>query len=484
MSYIGNYPVPVIIGGTGDTTLTAHGVLLGEGTSAISATSAGSAGQVILSGGSSADPSYVTPTAGTGLSVTTNATTMSYALTGTVSVSNGGTGSTTFPVARFAIGNGTSPLTFLAAGTNGQIPIGSTGSAPVLATITAGSGVSVTNALRSITIASTGGSSGITTIDGNTGSATGKAITITSGAAGTGGTSLFTGSGTTMTMTFSDSRGNTGIGTDSMTTGASLSNNVALGNLALTILTSGNNNVGIGQDAGTDLLSGSNNTFIGYFSGKACVSGSNNTCYGSGAAQLATGSNNTCLGYQAGNAFVGGSYNTLVGYQAGINYTGSESSNICINSPGTTGESNVLRIGSGTGTATQQLNSSTIFGIAGVTVTGVAALVSSSDQIGVLSSSKKFKNDIQDMGNSSNKIYDLRPVTFTWDRGSAPGLSDASTRRQFGLVAEEVAETIPTLVTYEPDLKPLSVNYSGLSSLILNEVQKLSERISALRERV
>lgn len=45
-------------GGTGKTTLTAHGVLLGEGTSAVAITSAGTAGQALVSGGASADPAF------------------------------------------------------------------------------------------------------------------------------------------------------------------------------------------------------------------------------------------------------------------------------------------------------------------------------------------------------------------------------------------------------------------------------------------
>lgn len=43
-------------------TYTAHGVLIGEGTSSIVATSAGSAGQVLTSGGASADPAWTTAT--------------------------------------------------------------------------------------------------------------------------------------------------------------------------------------------------------------------------------------------------------------------------------------------------------------------------------------------------------------------------------------------------------------------------------------
>ena len=50
-------PAQVALGGTGAQTFTAHGVLLGEGTSAIVATSVGTDGQV-LTGNSAADPSF------------------------------------------------------------------------------------------------------------------------------------------------------------------------------------------------------------------------------------------------------------------------------------------------------------------------------------------------------------------------------------------------------------------------------------------
>lgn len=49
-------------GGTGQVTLTNHGVLVGAGTSAITQLAAGTAGQVLQSGGASADPAYSTAT--------------------------------------------------------------------------------------------------------------------------------------------------------------------------------------------------------------------------------------------------------------------------------------------------------------------------------------------------------------------------------------------------------------------------------------
>jgi hypothetical protein len=50
--------LPVANGGTGDNSLTAHAVLIGEGTSAIAQVVASTSGQVLISNGSSSDPSF------------------------------------------------------------------------------------------------------------------------------------------------------------------------------------------------------------------------------------------------------------------------------------------------------------------------------------------------------------------------------------------------------------------------------------------
>ena len=52
--------------------------------------------------------------------------------------------------------------------TNGQLAIGSTGADPVASTLTAGTGVSITNAAGSITVASTGGGIAWTNVTGTT----------------------------------------------------------------------------------------------------------------------------------------------------------------------------------------------------------------------------------------------------------------------------------------------------------------------------
>jgi hypothetical protein len=74
-------------------------------------------------------------------------------VTGTLPVANGGTGATTFTANSLLLGNGTSAVASLGVGTNGQLVIGRTGLSPVVANLTAGTNVTITNGSGTITIA-------------------------------------------------------------------------------------------------------------------------------------------------------------------------------------------------------------------------------------------------------------------------------------------------------------------------------------------
>jgi hypothetical protein len=75
-----------------------------------------------------------------------------------LSATQGGTGVASPTQYEVPYANGSSPMTF-AALANGQVLVGSTGAAPVPATITAGTNISVTNGANTITIATTGAGS-------------------------------------------------------------------------------------------------------------------------------------------------------------------------------------------------------------------------------------------------------------------------------------------------------------------------------------
>ena len=177
MSIIGSGTLGVANGGTGASTITNNGVVIGAGAGALSGVT-GSTGQVMTVNGSnqpvfgavnlgaaaavsgtlavanggtgvttstgtgsvvlSNSPTFVTPALGTPASgVATNLTglPLTTGVTGTLGVANGGTGLTAAPA-------------------NGQIAIGN-GTNYSLATLTAGIGISITNGSGSVNIAST-----------------------------------------------------------------------------------------------------------------------------------------------------------------------------------------------------------------------------------------------------------------------------------------------------------------------------------------
>lgn len=162
-------------GGTGQTTLTAHSVIVGQGTSGFTSPGTMANGTLLIGQGAGSDPvvANLTGTAnqiivtngagtitlsgpqnlGTGNSPTFNGLTLTNALT----VANGGTGAQSLTAHGVLVGEGTGAVISLGAATNGQIPIGSAGADPVLATITGTTNeVNVTNGAGSITLAAGG----------------------------------------------------------------------------------------------------------------------------------------------------------------------------------------------------------------------------------------------------------------------------------------------------------------------------------------
>jgi hypothetical protein len=199
-------------------------------------------------------------------------------------------------------------------------------------------------------------------------------------------------------------------------------------------------------------------------SGRYNVAHGNSTLFG-----LTTGYRNVALGHQAGYAVTTGSDNIIIG---GLNQ-------------GTASDSGVTRIG----TSAYQ-KKAFIAGIRGVTTgasDAVMVMVDSQGQLGTISSSRRFKEDIQPMGSVSERLYGLRPVTFRYKQP----YDDGSKPVQFGLVAEEVAQVFPELVVYDKDGKPETVSYHLLATLLLNELQKehrvaevQANRIASLEKQV
>jgi hypothetical protein len=271
---------------------------------------------------------------------------------------------------------------------------------------------------------------------------------------------------------------NAAVGTGALQSNTTGGNSTASGYGALFNNTTGYSNTASGQGALYSNTTGASNTASGVAALLDNTTGSNNTATGQAAMfHNTTGSSNTASGLQALFFNTAGSNNIAIGYDAGYNVT-TGSNNIQIGNQGTASDSGAIRIGIA-GTQT----SAFIAGIYGVTTSAsnaVPVLIDSNGNLGTISSSRRYKEDIQDMGDTSSGLLRLRPVTFRYKKP----FSDGSQPIQYGLIAEEVAEVYPDLVARTADGQIETVKYQVLDSMLLNELQKQNTTIATQKEQI
>jgi len=122
-------------------------------------------------------------------------------------------------------------------------------------------------------------------------------------------------------------------------------------------------------------------------------------------------------------------------------------------------------------------NTCFIASIRGVTTINNNAMpvyIDSAGQLGTASSSRRFKRDIKPIGNASEALLALKPVSFAY-KAHKDNIS------QFGLLAEDVAEVNPDLVIYDTDGKPFAVRYDSVNAMLLNEFLKEHRKIENLK---
>ncbi len=239
---------------------------------------------------------------------------------------------------------------------------------------------------------------------------------------------------------------NTAIGASALFSDQGISN-TALGFAALGSNTLGGNNTALGVNALRSNTTGILNTALGFL-----ALGSN-----------ITGNANIALGSNALFSNISGGGNLAVGNFAGSNLVSGDT-NIYIGNPGAAAtESDTLRLGN-----TQ--TSTFIAGIAGTPVTGSIVVIDSNGQLGIVTSSARYKRDIQTMGKRSDGLLKLRPVTFRYKQ-------DPQGQRQYGLIAEEVARVYPELVTKGAKGEVESVQYHELIPMLLNEMQHQQHKL-------
>jgi len=253
---------------------------------------------------------------------------------------------------------------------------------------------------------------------------------------------------------------NTAIGADGLAANTAGYQNTATGAFALGTNTTGFSNTATGEEALYSNTTGSGNTAVGSSALLFNTTGERNIAIGGAALGLnTTGAQNIAIGAEALYNTVSGGGNIALGISAGYQLENG-SGNIYIGNFGHPTESSTIRIGDPTG------NPRTfIAGIVTSPVFGLPVVVNGKGRLGIQASSVRYKRDIHDMAEASDRLMSLRPVTFRY-------MEDPNGALQYGLIAEEVAQVYPELVAYGDDGKPLSVAYHMLPAMLLNELQK------------
>ncbi|KKU81582.1 MAG: putative T4-like protein proximal tail fiber [Parcubacteria group bacterium GW2011_GWA1_47_8] len=286
--------------------------------------------------------------------------------------------------------------------------------------------------------------------------------------------------------------GNSAFGDYSLAFNTTGISNMGFGSGALYLNTTGNYNVAVGRtalrgnDAGTN--SGNRNIAIGFQSLYINDTGSSNTAIGHKALfSNTTGASSTALGAWAGYTNTTGTRNLFLGDEADAS-VGTLTNATAIGSHAIVGASNSLVLG-GTGSyavnvgigttspwrtlsvvgtvAFNGLTLNTGAAVASVCLTSTNDVTRNTDNESCITSSKRFKHDIEDIdtGYALSELSLLRPITFEYNE---------TLGTRYGFIAEEVDKIDTRLVGYDDQGRPNSVRYTSIIPLLTQGIQELN----------
>jgi hypothetical protein len=266
-------------------------------------------------------------------------------------------------------------------------------------------------------------------------------------------------------------------------------------------------NVFVGFSAGKENVGGSSNTFVGVNSGQnAGAVGNNNTALGAnakvglnvnnataiGANVFATQSNSVYLGTASAKVYIDGNLQVAknatfddlsalsvktehldvgnglfvvdesehsVAFDTGIDVSGNVSAEGGDFSGGISAHFVSFKLLAGGGSFELCYNAN-----------GPDPLASKS--LASCSSSRRYKDNIEDFKSGLSLVERLRPVTFDWK---------SNKQHDVGFVAEEVAEVEPLLATYNETGQIEGVKYAQITTVLVNAVKEQQAQIEALK---
>jgi hypothetical protein len=230
---------------------------------------------------------------------------------------------------------------------------------------------------------------------------------------------------------------------------------------------SGSDNSFYGVETGTLNTTGSNNSFFGRLSGYKNETGNDNAFYGLRAGfSNTTGSDNVFLGERAGNDNVTGNSNTAVGNGANVGFTNLDHAT-AIGAGVIVTSSNRVQIG--------RITLDTV-ALGGLGSGGFLPVCLAGDNVfATCSSSLRYKESIQPFTSGLNLLQRLRPVSFNWK---------GRVETDLGLIAEEVAEVEPLLITRNHKGEIEGVKYSQLNVVLINAIKEQQSQIQQQQQQI
>jgi len=269
---------------------------------------------------------------------------------------------------------------------------------------------------------------------------------------------------------------NTSLGKSALNQNTSGIENTATGAYALTVNTQGEANTADGYAALYSNTTGTNSTAIGTFALANSTTATDNTAVGLNALLYnTTGTGNTALGVDALLNNTTGSSNIAIGINAGTGTNTGLNNTTAIGYYATASENNAIVLGS---TAAQNGAANNFVGIDVGSPTNILTVLQGGGPAIADSwstySSRRWKTNIQTLHGALEKVERLRGVSYDLK---------ANGQHEVGVIAEEVGEVVPELVTYEANGKDArGVDYSRLTALLIEATKEQQAQIRHQQE--
>ena len=274
---------------------------------------------------------------------------------------------------------------------------------------------------------------------------------------------------------------NTAMGYQSMLTNLSADQNTAYGSQSLKLNSTGTANVAIGYSALYNCTSPGTNVAVGHNAGVAITSGEHNAILGSSAGLVYNASYATLVGYLAGYQVTTGFSNTCIGAVAGTALTtGSRGIYIGESAGASSGGATNEMVMSGNGSVGKGTNTGFIY------VGGGGNYQGNNSAAWSVTSDQRLKKNIVDNNDGLNKITAIQVRNFeyrTEDEVTELPIHSVIEKEgvQLGVIAQELFEVLPDCVRTE-STGVMSVNSDNLTWYLVNAVKQLKAELDAYKE--